>query len=92
MRVELLATRAQFPRLPLASTESDTAICGELTVTGCGMGISFELSATFERHGRSLFAEKIVDDATADCAANGACNAGNEGEEGLVNLRPVGLL
>jgi hypothetical protein len=27
MRVELLATSAQLPRLPLASTETDTAIC-----------------------------------------------------------------
>src|SRR5271165_5214173 len=31
IRVVLLATRAQFPRLPLASRETDTAICLSLS-------------------------------------------------------------
>ena len=59
MRVELLATSAQFPRLPLASTETDTPIGLNLPREGCGTGRFFVQPAPLGRRvGRDLGGNK----------------------------------
>jgi len=47
MRVQLLATMAQLPRLPLAKSETDTLIGSQHTCKAAEPGVTFWLSKTF---------------------------------------------
>ena len=47
-----LCTMAQFPRLPLASTETDTPMRGSLPLNAVEAGVTCWLSETFDEQGR----------------------------------------
>src|SRR5215469_17846406 len=49
MRVLELLTMAQFPRLPDASTETETPMCCSIPFAAVQMGVTLWLSGTFER-------------------------------------------
>src|SRR5256885_5959848 len=49
MRARELSTTAVFPRLPLASTETETPISGSIHSSTVEMGVTFRLSWTSER-------------------------------------------
>src|SRR5207244_1009749 len=54
IRVVDVWTRAQFPRLPLASTETDTLIRSQDTLETCGSGSNFLVSRDLRVHGHYL--------------------------------------
>jgi hypothetical protein len=69
MRVMLLATMAQLPRLPLASSETETPICTQINLNSGRTGVSFQLSETFGKQMAAVSSqEKLV---IADRDANG---------------------
>jgi hypothetical protein len=55
MRVLELETRAQFPRLPLASTATETPIFVQHTCLYCGRDSNFRVSRDFREQFRLTF-------------------------------------
>src|SRR5882672_8916651 len=88
MRVVDVCTKAQFPRLPLASIVTDTLIRSQDTLETCGCGSNFLVSRDL-RVRPSLVAQDVADRLVQERTPVRACDSGQKRQKRFVHLRAI---